>query len=45
LQYRDNADIRVDFGTALRSINDAQTGQALVNHGSTQVNVVFTLKM
>jgi hemolysin activation/secretion protein len=45
LQFRDNMDIRVDYGDALTPIKDAQTGQALVNQGSTQVSVVFTLKL
>jgi hemolysin activation/secretion protein len=45
LQFRDNMDIRVDYGDALTPIKDAETGQALVNQGSTQVSVVFTLKL
>ena len=45
LQYKDNADIRVDLGRAMTPIKDTQTGQTLVSRGSQQVNVVFTLKL
>jgi hemolysin activation/secretion protein len=45
LQFKDNADLRLDWGTALNGVTDAQTGQTLAKPGSSQLNMVFTLKI
>jgi hypothetical protein len=45
LQFKDNADLRLDWGTALNGVTDAQTGQSLVKSGSSRLNLVFTLKI
>jgi hemolysin activation/secretion protein len=44
LQYKDNADVRVDFGRAINAVHDSQTGATLVGYGSEQINMVFTFK-
>jgi hemolysin secretion/activation protein ShlB/FhaC/HecB len=45
LQFKDNADLRLDWGTALNPVTDAQTGEVLAKRGSSRLSMVLTLKI